>query len=213
MQDDTKEKENINIYNELINVLKSKNGYYSLSHTIHSMGTIPNANEFKLLINKWLDPYFIKSIIKPPELWITNWRATFAVSSNRINHMPLEFYKEALIISNCTKEDNRFLLCSNDYFEIIWGALFHCYIGPDGIVSGSSASLSDYPQNKTTKYIYNCPNIDNNKTLDKPLEYNIYTLIGSTFHQSIHYPKRKSFELGKYGEDCNGYFIQCYDFY
>ena len=42
---------------------------------------------------------------------------------------------------------------------------------------------------------------------------NTYTFSGSTFHQSIHYPKRKSFELGQYGEDCDGLFIRCYDFY
>ena len=211
MQDDTKEKENFNIYSDFVKVLKSRNGFYSLTHTVQGMGTIPNADEFKNLINKWLDPYFLSSVFNEKVMWITNWRAIFGVSSVRINHMPLEFYKDALKISNCSEEESPFLLCPNDFFEIIWGALFHCYLGPDGLVSGSSASLSDFPQNKTTTRIFKCPNRDVN--ILTPLELNTYTLSGSTFHQSIHYPQRKSFELGQYGEDCDGLFIQCYDFY
>ena len=91
--------------------------------------------------------------------------------------------------------------------------MFNCYLGPDGLISGSSASVSDFPQRKVKTLIHNCPNKDNNKTLETPLEINTYTFSGSTFHQSIHYPKRKSFELGQYGEDCDGLFIRCYDFY
>lgn len=215
LQDDTKEKENINIISEIVDVLKSRNGYYSLSHTISPMGTIPDADGFKSkLLTKWIDPLFYHRIFLGNKMWTTNWRALFAVSSARILHMPLDAYKDALSVSNCTKENNPYNLCPNDFFEIIWGALFHCYIGPDGdLLSGSSASSSDYPQNKVTKLIYNCPNRDDNKTMENPLEINSYILAGLTAHQSIHYPKRNSFELGQYGEDCNGFFIKCYDFY
>ena len=215
MQDDTKEKENVNIISELVDVLKSRNGYYSLSHTISPMGTIPDADEFKkIFLSKWIDPFFYHRVFLTKEMWTTNWRATFAVSSARILHLPLDAYKDAISVSNCTKENNIYNLCPNDFFEIIWGAMFSCYIGPDGsLFSGSSASSSDYPQNKKTTLIYNCANIDDNKTMEKPLELNTYILAGSTAHQSIHYPNRNSFELGQYGEDCNGLLLRCYDFY
>lgn len=95
----------------------------------------------------------------------------------------------------------------------MWGAMFNCYLGPDGLISGSAASVSDFPQRKTTTSIYNCPNKDDNKTLETPLQVSTYYLAGLTSHQSYHYPKRTSFELGQYGEDCDGNFIRCYDFY
>lgn len=209
MQDDTKEKENPNIINEIINVFNSNNGYYSLSHVISPMGTFQSDNFKNIFLKKWVSPFFY-SVILDQQLWVTNWRATFAVSSNRILQLPIDAYKDAIIVSNCTGGYN---LCHDDFFEVSWGAMFNCYSGPHGFISGSAASGSDFPQKKVLSYIHNCPNKDDNKTLETRLEISTYLLSGSTSHQSYHYPKRLGFVLGQIGEDCDGNFIRCYDFY
>lgn len=122
MQDDTKEKENFNIISELINVLNSRNGFYSLSHTINPMGTFDADTLKRIFLADWADPFFYQRIIKGQQLWYTNWRATFGVSSTRINHLPIEAYKAAITVSNCS--GSGYNLCHDDYFEGYYYKLF-----------------------------------------------------------------------------------------